>query len=124
MTGLHWNSRGDQYALLDRLAELRAEHLPILRKEICHPLEILHPTVSGLVYWDGQANRGLLLVINGDPLRPYVGQLNLGYHTWRGTHRLLRHFRNHVTVREYSETGDGMITLTLSAGECTVYSLA
>ena len=122
-TGLHWNHREDQFDLLTRLAELRAAYRAILRRDHCHVLELLHPTVSGYFYWDGPHDKGLLVLINSDPARPYAGTIDLGYYTWRVEHRLTREFRVGKPGAEEVEITDGHLTFDLNASEATVYTV-
>lgn len=113
---LHWNSDADMIDLITSLSVLRRENQSLLESEYLKLMWEEDHLSIGLFYWNG--TKGLLIAGNGDFSNMKDLYVDLGYHTWRGEHRIHWKLKDSCTSSHWNVGGN--FHLSLGPGEIVV----
>ncbi|MDD4207882.1 MULTISPECIES: alpha-amylase family glycosyl hydrolase [unclassified Mesotoga] len=113
---LHWNADDDLIDLISLLSSIRRSNLDLLNSNNPKLLWEEDKTSVGLFYWNGV--KGLLMVANGDFEAMKEFHIDLGFHTWRGNHKVQWKLKGFDGQSEWDVGGD--FHLSLGPGEVAV----
>ena len=117
---LHWNSEKNMIDLIKNLSKLRTEYLSLLRKEYFHQVFESLDSPIGYIYWNGR--NGIIVVANEDFDENKNVDIDLGYYTWKGNHKITRFMKNYVFEKQSREV-NSKASFTIEPGEVLVASI-
>ncbi len=113
---LHWNADDDLIDLIALLSSIRRNNLNLLSSSNPKLLWEEDKTSAGLFYWNGV--KGLLVVANGDFEGMKEFHIDLGFHTWRGKHKVQWKLKGFDGQSDWDVGGN--FHLSLGPGEVAV----
>ncbi len=83
---LHWNTTENLINTIVAIAELHRSYKNLMNESNLRILSNNNSHLSGLFYWDG--GKGVLVLLNTDFTSKKCESVDLGYHTWKVSHRV------------------------------------
>ncbi len=74
-----------------------------------------------MFWWDGK--NGIIIPINVDFNNPYYFDIDVGYYTWRGSHKVFTKIENYRRGESSWEIHDAHLRVTINPGEARVFFL-
>ncbi|AEX85203.1 glycosidase [Marinitoga piezophila KA3] len=115
---LHWDTDRHMVRLLVALGKIKKEHADLIANISNFRYTDHMDKVFSIFYWDG--NKGLLIPVNLNFDKSVNFAYDLGYHTWRGHHKISLLLENYRRC-EFKWDEGAWLNITLNPGEAKIY---
>lgn len=116
---LHWDTSHHMVKLLTLLGELKEKSKNILKNVENFRFIDFTETAFTMFWWDGK--NGIIIPINVDFNNPYYFDIDVGYYTWRGSHKVFTKIENYRRGESSWEIHDAHLRVTINPGEARVF---
>ena len=116
---LHWDVDHHMVKLLKLLGSIKEEHKDLLSKVENYRFVDFGENAFVMFWWNGE--KGLVIPINLSKDHPFYFDINLGYYTWRGYHKVETLIENYRRGESNWEVHDGTLKVGINPFEARVF---
>lgn len=116
---LHWDTDHHMVKLMTLLGSLKEEVKEILKDSNNYHFIDFSPNSFVMFWWNGE--KGIVVPINTDFNNPYYFDIDLGYYTWKGYHKIYTKVENYRRGESSWEVHDAHLKVTINPGEARVF---
>lgn len=116
---LHWDTDHHMVKLLELLGNVKNEVSDLVADTANLRIYDYSDTSFALFYWNGK--KGIVIPVNLNNEYPYNYEIDLGFYTWRGDHKVKTVIENFRRGESNWEIHDGKLRVSLNPTEARVY---
>jgi len=118
---MHWDTDHHIVKLLKLLGKIKKENEKLINDISYYKFIDINEKGFVIFWWDGK--KGLLIPINIDVNHPFYFEVDLGFHTWKGFHKITTLIENYRRGESTWEIHDGKLKVSLNPFEARVFSI-